>query len=303
MTEAIEFSLQARTVDGASLAELARGCEAGGFRALLVPDHPGSIGSPFVTLAAAAAVTSTIRLGTNVINAGVREPLLLASDVATLDAVSDGRAELGLGAGHTPAEWAMVGREMPSARARVEHLLQVAESTSALLAGHRVTEHGTEFALDEPKPLQQRVPIMLGGGNPALLRWAGRHADAVGLAGLGRTLPDGHSHTVAWSAGQVDRHVGLVREAAAASGRPTPAFEALVQRLVITEDREAALAPLAERTGLPVGDLLDVPYVLAGTVEQIVAELQRHRERWGITRYVVWADALDEAGRILAALG
>lgn len=302
MPDPIEFSMQLQLKDAASVAKLAGRCEAGGFRALLVPDHPGSVGSPFVTLAAAAAATSTIRLGTAVLNAGIHEPLLLASDVATLDVLSDGRAELGLGAGHNPAEWAMVGRSMPGPRGRVEHLLRIAESTTALLAGERVIEHGTELGLGEPKPVQQRVPIMLGGGNPALLRWAGRHADAVGLAGLGRTLPDGHRHTVSWSTDQVDRHVGLVREAAEAAGRPAPAFEALVQQLTITNDREAAVAEFAERAELPVQRLLEVPYVLAGTVEQIAAELQRYRARWGITRYVVRADALDDAERVLAAV-
>jgi alkanesulfonate monooxygenase SsuD/methylene tetrahydromethanopterin reductase-like flavin-dependent oxidoreductase (luciferase family) len=90
----IEISLQASRTDQRGWAEIARRCEASGLRALLVSDHPGSGASPFVALASAAAVTSTLRLGSYVVNAGVRPPLLLASEVATLDVVSDGRAEL-----------------------------------------------------------------------------------------------------------------------------------------------------------------------------------------------------------------
>ena len=96
------LSLQARPRDARSWLQLAQRCEESGFDALLAADHPGSSASPFVALAAAAAVTSTLGLGSYVSNTGVREPVLLAADVATLDVVSDGRARLGLGAGHTP---------------------------------------------------------------------------------------------------------------------------------------------------------------------------------------------------------
>ncbi|MCM0677447.1 LLM class flavin-dependent oxidoreductase, partial [Micromonospora phytophila] len=99
----VTFSLQATPSDAASWLDLARRAEAAGFDALLAADHPGAVTSPFVALAAAGAVTTTLNLGSYVSNAGVREPILLATDVATLDVVSGGRARLGLGAGHTPA--------------------------------------------------------------------------------------------------------------------------------------------------------------------------------------------------------
>jgi alkanesulfonate monooxygenase SsuD/methylene tetrahydromethanopterin reductase-like flavin-dependent oxidoreductase (luciferase family) len=102
------FSLQAVPGDAAEWLDTARRAEAGGFDTLLTADHPGSCAAPFVALAAAAAVTSRIRPGSYVSNAGVREPMLLAADVATLDVVSGGRAVLGLGAGHPPA--AALGR-------------------------------------------------------------------------------------------------------------------------------------------------------------------------------------------------
>ncbi|WP_020498025.1 LLM class flavin-dependent oxidoreductase [Sciscionella marina] len=291
----IEFDLLTR---GTAVTELAKRSEDEGFRALVVGDHPGLTSSPFVTLAAAATATSTLRLGTSVLNAGIREPLLLASDVATLDRISEGRAELGLGAGHTPAEWEMLGRVRPGPAERIAHLLRVAEETSALLAGETVPVTGA--VLPEPRPVQDRIPLLLGGGNPALLRWAGAHADAVGLAGLGRTLPDGHRHTAPWSEAQLRRHTGLVR--AGAGEAALPVLEALVQHLEITEDAETALNRLAEQLSVAPRDLRAVPYVLVGTVAQIVEELRGHAERFGITRFAIREEFHEAGSRILAEL-
>lgn len=307
-TPRIELSVQASPADQASWVGLARRCESMGFRALLVSDHPGTGPSPFVALAAAATVTSTLRLGSYVVNAGVREPLLLASEVATLDVVSNGRAELGIGAGHTPAEWAMTGRTRPPPAGRVQGLITVTTVVRELLAGHTVPGNAAagglaDVRLSGPRPVQEPVPVLVGGGNPALLRWGGAHADAVGLSGLGRTLPDGHAHTVSWSPEQLDGHVALVHEGAAGAGRPIPPLEALVQHVELADDRESAALPLAQETGLSVDDLLAVPYVLIGTIAQIAEQLVDARERWGITRWVVRLDALEVAEQLIAALG
>lgn len=277
-----------------------------GARALLVSDHPGMGPSPFVALAAAAAVTSTLRLGSYVSNAGVRDPLLLASGVATLDVVSDGRAELGIGAGHTPAEWEMTGRTRPTPIDRVQHMISVASVVGELLAG-RVAPAGvagtqTDVQLSGPRPVQDHVPVLVGGSNRALLGWAGAHADAVGLTGLGRTLPDGHSHIASWSPAQVDTHVGLVRAGATGAGRPTPPLEALVQHVQITDDRKGAARAVAAEVELETDAVLNVPYVLIGTTEQIIDQLHAARDRWGITRWVVRATALQDMEKILQSL-
>jgi probable F420-dependent oxidoreductase len=303
----IELSLQSSPTGGTSWAELARRCESIGCRALNVSDHPGSGPSPFVALAAAASVTTTLRLGSNVVNAGVREPLLLAGDVATLDVVSDGRAEVGLGAGHTPAEWAMTGRTRPPVAERVERLVMVASAVQELLAGKTVPAAASAGALADvtlagPVPVQTPVPLLLGGGNPKLLRWAGANADAVGLSGLGRTLADGHSHTVAWSAAQVDAQVALVRAGAETTGRPAPPLEALVQHVQVTTDRRAAATPYAAEANLPVDDLLAAPYALFGTVDEIVDQMREARTCWGISRWVFRLPAIDVVEQLITAV-
>src|ERR1700730_1077832 len=102
----IRFGLQAGlAADPRALRELAKKAEDSGFDALYVADHLGATASPFAALAAAAEATSTLKLGTYVLNVGIRDPLTLASDAATVDVISNGRFILGLGAGHTPVEW------------------------------------------------------------------------------------------------------------------------------------------------------------------------------------------------------
>ena len=115
----ISFALQAGLTEVVEWSTLARNAEKAGFEAFLVADHPGVTASPFVALATAAAATSRIVLGTYVANLGVRDPLQLASDVATLDVVSRGRARFGVGAGPTPPEGEINrGREPPPPQPR-----------------------------------------------------------------------------------------------------------------------------------------------------------------------------------------
>jgi probable F420-dependent oxidoreductase len=280
---AISFAMHAQPTDAADWLDLARRAEAAGFQALYTPDHPGSSTSPFVVLAAAAAVTSTIKLGSYVLNAGIREPILIAQDVATLDVVSGGRAILGLGAGHTPAEWAAVGRERPGVKERVDHFIAVAEATVRMLAGD---------GLAKPRPVQDRVPLLVGGGNTRLLRWAAGHADLIGLSGLGRTLADGHMHEARFRESDVDAQVEL------AGGVPV---EALVHYFEVTDDGGAAYAKWAADAEISEAEAVLTPYAMAGTLSEIAAKLEHNERRWGISRYAVRRPAFDGVAALLAA--
>lgn len=283
---------------------LAGEVERRGFDGLYVGDHPGSGPSPFVALAAAAAVTERITLGTCVLNAGMWEPVALASEVATLDVVSGGRAALGVGAGHTPAEWTSTGRPYPSPGARVERMVELVDVTRALLRGEPVTHRGNHFTLvdavlSDPRPSPNAVPLMVGGNGTRVLRFAAQHADVVGVTGLGRTLTDGHRHEVDWSPSALGRIVEIVRSVAESSGRH-PELEALVQHVEVTDDAPAVAARLTARVpGASVDDLLGAPFVWIGTVEEIGAKLDAHRSRLGIERYVVRAPAISQVCEII----
>ncbi|MDG4799493.1 LLM class flavin-dependent oxidoreductase [Micromonospora sp. WMMD980] len=218
-----------------------------------------------------------------------------------------GRARLGLGAGHTPGEWRAVGSERPDVAGRVRRCVAVAEAVRALLAGDEVTVDTPDLAafaarLDEPRPVQDRIPLTLGTANSTLLRWAGAHADVVGLTGFGRTLADGHRHEVRWRADQLDAQLAHVTAGAAGREAP-PALEALVQHFAVTDDAEADAAPIAARLGLTVVELLATPFVLIGTADEIGTAVAAHRRRWGVTRFVVRADAVAALAPLLPGLG
>lgn len=149
MVDDVTISVQADPITRPAWGAFARRVEELGFAGLLVADHPGTGSAPFVALAAAATATDRIRLGSYVANAGVWEPIALAAQVATLDRISGGRAVLGVGAGHTPAEWTARGLPAPGAAARVDRLIELVDATRRLLRGERVTFDGAHVTLQD----------------------------------------------------------------------------------------------------------------------------------------------------------
>jgi probable F420-dependent oxidoreductase len=284
----MRVGLQLRTDDPTRIAAEAQRAEELGYDVVLVADHVGSDWSPLLRLTAAALATSRIRLGTFVINASFQHPLLLAREAVTLDRLSDGRFELGLGAGHTPAEFAALGVPMAPAGERKARLAEFVEVIRPLLDGATVDHDGASFQLagaSTERAHQDHLPILVGGSGRRLLGHAARYADIVGLTGLGRTLPDGHRHAARFAPRVVDEEVGVVREAAA--GRAVE-LNVLVQRVEITENRVAAATALSETIeDLTVEDALATPFLALGTPEEIAAQLRAAEERWGISYLVV----------------
>jgi probable F420-dependent oxidoreductase len=303
----VTMGVQADPAEEPEWAAFARRVEELGFDGLVVADHPGSGSAPFVALAAAAAVTDRLQLGSYVANAGAWEPIALASQIATLDVLSAGRALLGVGAGHTPAEWTMRGLPYPSPAERVERMVELIDTTRRLLLGEEATFTGMHVALqraqlEAPRPIQEQVPLLVGGNGRRVLRYAAEHADVVGLSGLGRTLEDGHRHEVRWAPEQISASIDHVHTAAQAAGRE-PELEALVQHVEITEDAEAAAHQLTNRVpGLTVEQVLAAPFVWVGTADEIVSQLRDHLERFGISRYVIRAAAVDSVRQVLGSL-
>lgn len=288
----MRFGLQLRVDHPSTIATAARRAEELGFDVVLVYDHVGSDWSPLLSLAEAALATERIRIGTFVLNASFYHPLLLARDVATLDHLSGGRVELGLGAGHTPGEFAAVGVPLLPAAERKARLATFVESIRRLLDGETVDGASTGRAL------QERLPILVGGSGRGLLEHAARHADIVGLTGLGRTLADGHRHAARFGPAVVDREVGIVR---AATGGRDVELNVLVQRVIVTDDREAAAADVAGRIeDLTAADALATPFLAVGTHQEIADQLRDYLQRWGISYFVV--REAEEFAPVLALL-
>lgn len=302
----IVISVQAEPRDAASWSALAARLEAGGFEALLVGDHPGSGAAPWPALGAAAAVTTRLRLGTYVLQAGVRDPVQAAADAATLDLLAPGRVLFGLGAGHTFAEWEVTGRSRPTAVDRAGRLVEFIDAVSRLLNGETVTVDGRYLHLVDARladlPTGDRVRLVVGGGHRQILLAAVDRADVVALSGLGRTLPDGHRHEVRWSRPHLDSMLDVLR-AACRGHRASPEIEALVQVVTVTDNRTETLAELADLLpGTTLDDLDQTPFLLVGTVEQMAEQIADQAQRFGITRYVVREPAVEAAEQVLAAL-
>jgi probable F420-dependent oxidoreductase len=286
--DVITFALQAVPENAGEWLETARKAEANGFDTLVGPDHPGAFAAPHVALAAAAAVTTTIGLGARVLNAGVHEPMQLATEVATLDVVSGGRAMLGIGAGHNATEWAAIGRTRPDVRGRVDRCIAAAEATRRLLAGEAVTVDSPELRmtaarLESPRPVRAKVPLHLGGGNPRLLQWAAEQADVIALPWMGRS----------WTLDQIDERLAPLR------GK---VLETQPHRFEVTNDPGTVLREMSDETGLGVHELRQMPHVLVGSIEEIAAAIREHERRWGITRYALYKPALDHLPALRAAL-
>jgi probable F420-dependent oxidoreductase len=301
----IKISLQAEPRDLDTWLSLARRLESAGFEALLVGDHPGSGVSPWPALGAAAAATRTLKLGTYVIQAGVRDPIQVAGDAATLDLLAPGRVLLGLGAGHTFAEWETRGAQRPSPTDRAGRLEEFVDAVAGLLDGQAVTFDGQYLQLVDARldglPTG-RVQLVVGGGHPRVLRIAAARAQVVALSGLGRTHPDGHRHDTRWSTAELHHQLAIIGNATAGRAR-VPDLEALVQVVTVTDDRDQALAELASQfPEVSVQEAGSTPYLLVGTIPEMVDQLRRQAEDFGINRYVVREAALDSTAQILALL-
>lgn len=282
-----EFRFGVNVGDGGGWLDFCRQAERLGFDVLLAPDHLGST-APFPMLAAAAAVTERVRLGTYVVNVPFWNSALLAREFATVDQLSGGRAEVGLGSGHMKSEFDAAGIPWEPFDARADRLAATVDDLDRL------------FTEQEPLPVQRpRPPLLIGGTSDRLLRLAAERADIVGYGGVFQVkgAPPGTFRLA--TAAELDERVAFFR---AHAGSRAGDMEAglLVQRVAITDDRRGYVEGLGLTT--PVDELLATPTLLVGTPAELVEQLHGMRERYGIS-YVVThrpsADALAEVIRLL----
>ena len=275
---------------GARWLDGAREAEALGFDSLLMPDHFGSHFGPLAGLSAAAAVTSRLRVGTLVAANDFRHPLMLAKEAATIDVISAGRLELGLGAGWDGRDYAEAGIPFAGAGERIDRLAEAIAVLRAAFSGKTFSFPGKHYQVSGyaggPVPVQRpHPPLMIGAAGPRLLRLAAREADIVTLCP--RTRNDGSGLILSSvSAQATERKIGWVREAV---GDRADHVEpgALVFAVEITTSRQQAAEAMAGEWDLTPQEVLDSPHLLAGTPQQIAEDLLGFRERFGISYWVV----------------
>jgi probable F420-dependent oxidoreductase len=291
----------------AEWAAKARKLEDFGYAVLTVPDHLAQILAPMPALIAAAEATKHLRVGTNVLNNDFRHPVLVAREAATVDLLTDGRLQLGLGAGYMRSEYDQVGMPFDLGGIRVERLAEAVAIVKGLLRGEPVTVAGRHYRVTDhrihPLPVQRpHPPILIGGNGPRLLTLAAKEADIVGLTGitfrLGGTEPD----MSGWRVAEIHDRLQLMRDVAG-SRYDHLELGALVQRVVVTDDRRSAAAELAARwTQLSPEEILESPYALIGTVDEMVEDLQARRARWGISHYAIHEPYLDAFAPVVQRL-
>lgn len=282
----------------------ARRAEELGYATFLIRDHftPDFFGdqlAPFTALMAAAAATRTLRVGTLVIDNDYRHPVVLAKEAATLDLLSGGRFELGIGAGWLRAEYDRAGLTFDPPGARIDRLEESLAVLKGLFAAEPLTFAGKHYTIDAldgfPKPAQRpHPPILIGAGSPRMLRLAGREANIVGVLGSSTRTGTLLADPLERLAESVERKIACVREGAGARFADVE-LSTIVSVVVTDARRERAGALIHERgwTGLTPEQVLDMPSLALGTVQQIAETLAARRERLGFSYYVVSDAPID----------
>jgi probable F420-dependent oxidoreductase len=290
----------------------ARKVEDLGYDVLQVADHLGRQWSPLLALLAAAQVTTRLRFGTQVIANDFRHPVVLAKEVATLDLLTGGRYELGIGVGHPAtsptgrSDYAQLGREMDAPGPRVDRLRESLQVVKAFMANSEPFDYGGSFfdlhsIVPFPKPMQRpHPPIMVAGAGPRMLRLAAREADIINIA----PRPPIKGTTSRGSTGfglSIHDELNIMREAA---GARFGDLELCVfgDRSVVTDHPAEEKQKLADDFGIGMDALEEMPHTLIGDTSAIGDRILEHRERYGISYRIVLGAQIDAYAPIVKRL-
>jgi len=301
------FGVQASRVTTAEeWVRTARDAEAMGYHVLTMADHLTDQLAPVPALAAAAMATTRLRLGSLVFCNDFKHPAVLAKEVATLDLLSGGRVEVGLGAGWLKSEYQEAGVPYDTPGVRVDRLQEAVAVLKGLWGEAPVHFAGTHYTVrglrGQPRPVQlPRPPLYIGGGGRRVLSLAGREADIVGIH---YSLAEGDFTTVTMKSAEEDptaTKIGWVREAA---GDRFAHLElaCLVFEVVVTGHAREAAERVGAHIGLTVEEVFRAPSFLIGTVDEIVRLVEERRERYGLSYLTVTAGSMADFAPILKRL-
>ena len=307
-TRPFRFGVSAPTAEsGRDWTKRARRVEQLGYSILTVPDHFRNQLASVPALTAAAVATTRLRVGSLVFCNDFHHPVMLAREAASIDVLSEGRLELGLGAGWLRSEYEQAGIPLDDARTRVERLEEALTIIKRLLAGERVTFAGRHYSVaglagsstvQRPHP-----PILVGGGGRRTLTLAAREASIVGL--VPRSLRDGSGLDRAdFGEAALREKIEWVRTAAGARFESLE-LNVLIQAVAVTGvpgQRATAADQLATRFAVARDLVLETPYVLLGTVDEICETLRQRRERYGISYLSVFERDMEALAPVVSRL-
>lgn len=308
MTKPFRFGVQVGGMRSASeFRELARKVEDLGYATFTMPDHFLETQlAPMVGLAIAAEATSTLRVSALVFGNDYKHPVVMAKEIATLDVLSDGRVDLGIGAGWMKVDYDATGMPYDAAGVRIARLEESLAVIKGAWRGEAFSFAGEHYTITDyvgmPTPTQRpHPPILVGGGGPKLLRLAGREADIVGInpnLRAGAVTNDAAHDSVAE---MIDQKVAWIREGAGAR------FDDLELQIryffaSITDDRRGLAEAVAPAFDLTPDQALDAGIVLTGTVDEVCDILVARRERWGVSSIVLGDDTFEAFAPVVARL-
>jgi probable F420-dependent oxidoreductase len=286
-----------RPLPGRSWADSAREVEALGYSSLFVPDHFDEGLGPIAALAGAAAATTTLKVGALVLDCDFRHPAVLARELATIDVLSEGRLEVGLGAGWKRSDYDRSGIRMDPPKVRVDRMIEHTRVLRALFAPGPVTFTGEHYRITDlegtPKPYRpEGPPFLIGGGGRRVLSFA---ATNVEIVGVNASIHSGEIDTDAAQdalAARIDEKVAWVREAA---GARIDALElnAWLSVAAITDDADGFATAVAGVFAAAPDDVLASPLTLIGSEAEVVERLESRRDRWGYSYTVIPGDQVQ----------
>jgi probable F420-dependent oxidoreductase len=287
-------------------AEAARKVEDLGYSTLTMPDHFDEQLAPVPALMAAAAATSTVRIGTLVFDNDYKHPLVLAKECATLDLLSDGRLELGTGAGWMRTDYDQSGIAYDPPKVRVDRFEEALCVLKGLFADGPFSYSGAHYTITDhegtPKPVQRpHPPIIIGGGGPRVLSIAAREADIVSVNPDLRSGTGGAETAPNITPASTTRKLQWVRDAA---GERFDDIElnCLIGFAHVTDDPMSIAEAMAPNFGIEPEEALRVPLILLGSVDAMVEELQRRREEWGFSYIGFDLDTWEAMAPVVARL-
>ena len=282
--------------------DIARAVEDLGYSTLLIADHFGRQLAPLPALVSAADATTRLRVGTFVLDNDFRHPAALAKEAATVDLLTDGRLELGIGAGWNPADYHKTGLEFETAGARVSRLEEALHIVKAFFAGGSVTFHGRYYHVEGldalPQPVQKPPPIMLGAAGRRMLTLAAKEADIL-------NFPDRPTQGVSTAGNPalgitVEEQMAIVREAAGERYAHLELSSLCIPR--ITDQVTDTIDALARLMQTTPDIVMAMPGALVGSLDAISEKLQANRDRFDLSYPVIPGAALSDMAPVVARL-
>lgn len=306
MPRPFRFGIQAKSATTRTeWVEMARRVEDLGYATLSLPDHFDGQLAPTPALMAAADATSTLRIGSLVWCNDYRHPVVFASEMATLDILSEGRLEVGIGAGWMKSDYDAAGLAYDRPGVRIDRMVESIEILRGLFGAGPYSFEGEHYTISDldlqPKPIQSPVPVLVGGGGPRMLRLAGRHADIVGInPNLRAGVIDAETAADA-TAERYREKVGWVREGA---GDRFDSIELQIRvfMAMITDDRAGTAEALGPGLGMDPAQALASPLAVVGTVDEIVDTLIERRETFGFSYISLGAESIESFAPVVARL-